>query len=93
MPFWTNPVYGRFDTGVEQLDNHDENDCAGQQYRLNPAAAQPEGGRDQQQRSQCFLAKSRFMPTSAQARNRIAQGMPDTTQALAVLLRINGLDG
>ena len=42
-------VYRGFNTCVEQLDNHHQDDRTGQQSHLYPAAAEPESGRNQHQ--------------------------------------------
>lgn len=45
--------------------------------------------RESAQGGERFLAKSSFVPARAQARQRVARGVPDTVKSAAVFLRID----
>jgi hypothetical protein len=67
VPLGADAVDGGFDGGVEQLHDHHQDRAAREQRHFDPAAAQPEGGRDHDDRQDGFLAERRLAPAGAQA--------------------------
>ena len=80
VPLQSDAVNGRLDAAVEQLGHHDDEARASEQGGFHPVAAQPEGGRNERKAQHRFLPESRFMPGGAQARQRVAEGMPQARQ-------------
>lgn len=89
MPFWSNAVNRGFDAGIEQFNNHDKDDRASQQHGLNPVAAQPEGGWQQDHRGDSLLPKSGLLPTGTQPGDGVPQSLPDAFQSFAGILGID----